>query len=87
YYGYNPTTGELMQTFQEGSVDVMAIDNLPNELPRDASEDFGNMIINRIVPELQKGEASPIIRDATIARDGVLTEPYLYLTDYVGGLH
>ncbi len=87
YYGYNPTTGELMQTFQEGSVDVMAIDNLPNELPRDASEDFGNMIINRIVPELQKGEASPIIRDATIARDVVLTEPYLYLTDYVGGLH
>ncbi|HLP18685.1 MAG TPA: hypothetical protein VK174_00210, partial [Chitinophagales bacterium] len=82
YYGYNPQTGELMQTFQEGSVDIMAIDNLPNELPRDASEDFGNMIINRIVPELQKGE-SPIIRNATIAQNGKLNEPYLYLADYV----
>jgi hypothetical protein len=83
YYGYNPQTGSLMQTFLPGSVDVMAIDNLPNELPRDASEDFGNMIINRIIPELQKGDASEMIYNATIAANGQLNTPYLYLTDYV----
>lgn len=85
YYGYNPQTGELMQTFQEGSIDVMAIDNLPNELPRDASEDFGNMIINRIIPELLKGDASAIITQATIVNHGQLTEPYNYLHDYAYG--
>lgn len=83
YYGYNAQTGELMQTFQQGSIDIMAIDNLPNELPRDASEDFGNMIISRIVPELAKGDKSDIIRLATIAENGQLTGPYLYLSDYV----
>ncbi|MBS1611410.1 MAG: alanine dehydrogenase, partial [Bacteroidetes bacterium] len=82
YYGYNPQTGELMQTFQHGSVDVMAIDNLPNELPRDASEDFGNMIVNRIVPELLLGEMSPVIKLATIAEDGKLGAPFQYLSDY-----
>lgn len=84
YYGYNAKTGELMQTFQEGSIDVMAIDNLPNELPRDASEDFGNMILNRIIPELQK-ESSDIIKQATIVENGALTEGYIYLRDYVTG--
>lgn len=85
YYGYNARTGELMQTFQESSIDIMAIDNLPNELPRDASEDFGNMLINRIIPELQKGSDSETIQQATIAEGGSLTEGYLYLTDYVNG--
>ncbi|MFN8300279.1 MAG: NAD(P)-dependent oxidoreductase [Chitinophagales bacterium] len=85
YYGYNPQTGELMQTFQDGSIDVMAIDNLPNELPRDASEDFGNMIINRIIPELLKGDASAIITQATIVNHGQLTDPYNYLHDYAYG--
>lgn len=82
YYGYNAQTGQLTQTFQEESIDVMAIDNLPNELPRDASEDFGNMIITRIIPELLKGTQSEIITQATITSKGVLTEPYQYLADY-----
>lgn len=82
YYGYNAKTGELIQTFMDGSIDVMAIDNLPNELPRDASEDFGNMIVNRIVPELLLGDASEMINNATIALNGELNTPYLYLKDY-----
>lgn len=83
YYGYNAQTGGLMQTFQPDAIDVMAIDNLPNELPRDASEDFGNMIVSRIIPELQKGNQSAMIQGATIARDGQLTPSYSYLADYV----
>lgn len=83
YYGYKPSTGELMQTFQPDSIDIMAIDNLPNELPRDASEDFGNMIISRILPEIQKMETSELIDGATITNNGQLTEHYHYLKDYV----
>ena len=84
YYGYNPQTGEIMAAFDEGSIDIMAIDNLPNELPRDASEDFGNIFMSRILPELTT-PGSKILYKATIAFDGKLNDPYLYLSDYAAG--
>jgi saccharopine dehydrogenase (NAD+, L-lysine-forming) len=83
-YGYDPHTGMECAPHQPGCVDVMAIDNLPNELPRDASEDFGNMLISRVIPRLLK-EWSTTIHKATIALDGRLNEPYAYLEDYVKG--
>ena len=60
----------------------MAVDNLPNELPRDASEDFGNQLISQVWPKLNQPN-SRIIYEATIAVDGELNEPYKYLQDYV----
>ena len=81
-YGYDPQSGTECEPYQTGSVDVMAIDNLPNELPRDASEDFGNMLMSRVIPRLLK-EWSTTINKATIALDGKLNEPYSYLQDYV----
>jgi hypothetical protein len=81
-YGYDPQTGTECEPYQPDSVDVMAIDNLPNELPRDASEDFGNMLMSRVIPRLLK-EWSTTINKATIALDGKLNEPYTYLQDYV----
>ncbi len=84
YYGYDVHREMEGEPFQSAVVDVMAIDNLPNELPRDASEDFGNMLMSRILPELKKQD-SKIIHHATIAVDGKLNEPYLYLTDYAAG--
>ncbi|MCW5906320.1 MAG: alanine dehydrogenase [Chitinophagales bacterium] len=85
YYGYNAQTGELTQTFQDESIDIMAIDNLPNELPRDASEDFGNLIISRIIPELLKADTSEMLQNATIATGGKLNEPFVYLHSYAFG--
>ena len=82
YYGYDAQTGKTTEPFLENVIDVMAIDNLPNELPRDASEDFGNMLMSRILPELKKPE-SALIKKATIAINGGLTENYLYLLSYV----
>ncbi len=84
YYGYDAQTGKTTEPFLENVIDVMAIDNLPNELPRDASEDFGNMLMSRILPELKKPE-SALIKKATIAINGGLTENYLYLLDYSRG--
>jgi len=82
YYGYEPQMEQIIPSFTENSIDVMAVDNLPNELPRDASEDFGNMLMSRILPELKK-EDSKIIYNATIAANGQLNKPYEYLFDYM----
>ena len=81
YYGYDKQSGTLCQTFKDYSLDIMSIDNLPNELPRDASEDFGNQIISHIIPELMK-QQSRVIEDATIATNGILTEKFIYLIDF-----
>jgi len=82
-YGVNRLTGEEGAPFDNTGVDVMAIDNLPSELPRDASDFFGRQLIDNILPELLHDRDSAIIARATIAENGELTEPYSYLSDYV----
>ena len=77
---------EAANPFLGSAVTMMTIDNLPNELPRDASEYFGEQFIINILPELQailRGESSKIIERAMIAKDGRLTTKYRYLEDYV----
>jgi hypothetical protein len=61
----------------------MAIDNLPSELPRDASDFFGKQLIDNILPELLKGAESAVIQRGMIAEDGHLKESFQYLRDYV----
>ncbi len=63
------------------TIDVMAVDNLPNELPRDASEYFGLHFEKYIIEELLK-DHSDILARATICKDGQLTLPYTYMADY-----
>jgi alanine dehydrogenase len=67
-----------------GSVDLMAVGNLPNELPRDASRYFGEQLIKHVLNDLLRG-GSTIMDRATMVRRGVLTEPYLYLAGYAKG--
>ncbi len=62
-------------------IDVMAVDNLPNELPCDASQYFGTHFEKYILPEILKGD-SDILRRATICENGKLTKKYEYLSDY-----
>ncbi len=76
---------ELEAFSNEKQLSVMAIDNLPNELPRDASESFGEQLIKFVLPELLKDGDQPIIKNATIAEDGDLTEKFDYLRDYLIG--
>ncbi|NJL77536.1 MAG: hypothetical protein HC892_23370 [Saprospiraceae bacterium] len=71
-FGYHPISGTETQPFQANSIDMMTIDNLPNELPRDASASFGEQFIRHIINELYK-EESPILERATIAKEGKLT--------------
>jgi alanine dehydrogenase len=82
-YGFDPASGLETPPYQPGSVDVMAIDNLPSELPRDASAFFGRQLLEKILPELLQGRASDAIRRGMIAENGKLTEAFAYLSHYV----
>ena len=80
-FGYNPSTMKECEPYTTESIDIMAVSNLPTELPKDASEGFGNMLVEYVLPELQKPN-SAIIQAATICKDGKLTTDYEYLADY-----
>ena len=70
------------EPYTEDSVDVMAVGNLPNELPKDASEEFGEMLLQLVMPEFMS-EKSRLIEEATITQSGNLTAHFQYLSDFV----
>ena len=83
-YGYDKKNFKVIKPFTENSLDVMAVDNLPNALPRDASESFGKKLMELILPEFTK-DYSDILDRATIAKNGQLTSRFDYLLDFVEG--
>jgi alanine dehydrogenase len=83
-YGYNPETGEESDFMAENNVAVMAVDNLPCELPKDASEDFGNDFIQYILPNFFNGDPDRILeRGSETNLDGELMPGFTYLKEYV----
>ena len=85
FYGYFSWTERETPPFDLRSITVMAVDNLPGELPRDASEDFGNMLIDKVIPALAEDDGKEIIGRATIVKNGELTEQFKYLQGYLEG--
>ncbi len=86
-YDYNPSDDQVEEALSdEANITVMAIDNLPCELPRDASESFGSQLIENVLPHLLNGDEKNIIKNATITENGLLTERYKYLQDYVDSM-
>jgi saccharopine dehydrogenase (NAD+, L-lysine forming) len=82
-YGVDRQSLEKTAPYLPGSIDIMAVGNLPNELPRDASRYFGEQLIKFILPELLgMGEGRHIIDRATIIKNGELTGPFSYMKDY-----
>ena len=84
-YGYNPLTESEDDFLKEGVVAVMAVDNLPCELPKDSSEDFGKEFINKILPSVIGDDKENIIKKATICKNADLTPDFEYLRDYLNG--
>ncbi len=82
-FGYDPFTGQETEPFQKGSIDMMTIDNLPNELPRESSKAFGKQFITKILGELLRGDPSEMLERATITEDGKLKPAFEYLGDWV----
>jgi saccharopine dehydrogenase (NAD+, L-lysine-forming) len=83
-FDYNQASGELVAAYsQPGAITVMAVDNLPCELPRNASRDFGRQLLDQFFPHLLGGDAAGVLARATIASGGQLQPRFAYLADYV----
>ncbi|MEO6669131.1 MAG: NAD(P)-dependent oxidoreductase [Ferruginibacter sp.] len=80
-YGVDKTSFQKTAPYLPGSVDVMAVGNLPNELPRDASRYFGEQLIKHVLKDLMDGNSS-IIAKATIVSAGKLTAEYEHMREY-----
>jgi saccharopine dehydrogenase (NAD+, L-lysine forming) len=83
-YGVDKKTLQKTAPFLAGSIDIMAVGNLPNELPRDASRYFGEQLLKHVLKHFLKGDLQEI-EHATIVREGNLTPAYNYLSDYAYG--
>ncbi|TAE03344.1 MAG: alanine dehydrogenase [Bacteroidetes bacterium] len=86
-YNYNPKT-ESLENFvsKNDQITVMAVDNLPCEIPRDASISFGKDLTERVIPALLNTDSEQIIYRASITQNGKLNPNYSYLEDYVKGI-
>jgi alanine dehydrogenase len=84
-YGYLPSEHKEVDVFHPAAIVVMAVDNLPCELPKDASEGFGNMFIEHVIPAFFNGDKDGILQRAKITENGKLTPKFSYLQDYVDG--
>ncbi len=84
FYDYNPTTMQEEEAFSNGqNITIMAVDNLPSELPLDASQSFGEQLMQEVFPALAEGDAFGILQRAKITEAGKLTSKFLYLSDFV----
>ncbi|MFQ3173857.1 MAG: alanine dehydrogenase [Flavobacterium sp.] len=85
FYGYSPSEDKEVDVFHPAAVVVMAVDNLPCELPKDASEGFGTMFIEYVIPAFFNGDKDGVLQRAQMTENGKLTEKFSYLQDFVDG--
>ena len=86
---YNPTFGwskskqKQVAPYGEDTIDIMAITNLPTEMPKNASTEFGTLFLEHIAPLLISGDKDDILKRACITEGGKLTKQFDYLADFV----
>jgi alanine dehydrogenase len=84
-YGYDPETESEIDFKNTSAIAVMAVDNLPCELPKDASEGFGNSFVENILPAFFNNDHGGILNRAKMTENRKLTSSFSYLQDYVDG--
>ncbi|XCF05635.1 NAD(P)-dependent oxidoreductase [Tamlana crocina] len=82
-YGYDPQTESEVDFKADNAITVMAVDNLPCELPKDASEGFGDMFMQHVIPAFFNGDKDGVLQRAKITEKGKLTKRFSYLQGYV----
>ena len=85
-FGYDPKTGQEANYKDKNVIAVMSVDNLPSELPKDASVGFGDMFSKNVIPAFFNGDKDGILERAQMTHNGKLTKRFSYLQDYVDGL-
>ncbi|HFX18155.1 MAG TPA: alanine dehydrogenase, partial [Flavobacteriales bacterium] len=84
-YGYDPETGQEIDYKNPKAIACMTVDNLPNEIARDASEGFGYNFEKYIIPAFFNGDKNGILARAKMTENGQLTKRFKYLQGYVDG--
>ncbi len=85
FYGYHPQTEQETKFDHPEAITVMAVDNLPCELPKDASEGFGEMFLENVIPAFFNEDVDGILERARMTFQGKLTPRFAYLQDFVDG--
>jgi alanine dehydrogenase len=85
FFGYLPNEHKEVPHTHPGSIMVMSVDNLPCELPKDASEGFGKMFMEHVIPAFFNEDKDGILARAKITENGKLTPRFAYLQEYVDG--
>lgn len=85
-YGYDPDSEAEVDFLDPNAIAVMAVDNLPNELPRDASQGFSKSFVEHVIPAFFNGDKDGILQRARMTQNGKLTDRYGYLQGFVDGL-
>ncbi len=84
-FGYLPIENKEVPFTHPAAIVVMSVDNLPSELPKDASEGFGEMFMENVIPAFFNNDKDGILARAKITENGKLTEKFAYLQGYVDG--
>ena len=85
FYGYDPRTEKEVAFSAQDAITVMAVDNLPCELPKDASEGFGTLFLEHVIPAFYNDDKEEVLDRAKMTSDGKLTKRYAYLQAYLEG--
>ncbi len=85
FYGYDPKTESEVAYDAKDCITMMAVDNLPCELPKDASEGFGDTFLEHVIPAFYNNDNYGVLARAKMTENGKLTDRYTYLQDYVDG--
>ena len=83
FYGYYPSEDKEVDIQHPGAIVVMAVDNLPCELPKDASVGFGEMFLEHVIPAFFNNDKDGVLQRAKMTENGKLTKRFEYLTDYI----
>ena len=84
-YGYDPKSEQEVNYLDKDAIAVMAVDNLPCELPKDASEGFGESFAKHVIPAFFNNDKDGVLLRAKMTEKGKLTERFSYLQDFVDG--
>ena len=82
-YGFHKEKLVECNFLDENALAVMAVDNLPCELPRDSSEMFGEMFLKYVIPSFFNNDQDNILKNSKITSKGSLTDRFSYLSDYI----
>ncbi len=84
-YGYDPKEEKEVNYLDQDAIAVMAVDNLPNELPKDASIGFSESFVEYVIPAFFNGDKDGVLGRARMTQNGMLTERFSYLQEYIDG--